>query len=116
MESLIQIQESNTSQATMFDIQGSPKINLRGYLESIDFTNLGISNYMNCSESCYIISLILLDRFQQNNPDFHITSSNIHKLAMVSIMVAVKSSEDTIYINKYYSKVFGLKINDLNNL
>ena len=71
---------------------------------------------MNCSDSCFINALILLDKFQDKNPDFHISAKNIHKLTMVSVIVSAKYNDDTVYQNAYYSKISGFKLLELNNL
>lgn len=56
------------------------------------------------------MALILLDRFQEKNPEFYVSRKNIHKLTMVSVMIATKSNEDTVYKNTYYSKISGFKL------
>lgn len=59
--------------------------------------DLGINQYMKCSQSCLVLALILLDRLQDEKPLFVVTEKNIHKLMMTAAVVAAKSHEDTIY-------------------
>jgi hypothetical protein len=41
---------------------------------------------------------------------------NIHRLLLVSVVVAVKFHEDVFYANTYYAKVGGIKTSEMNAL
>jgi hypothetical protein len=69
---------------------------------------------MGCSVSAYIYSLILIDKIQEENPGFKLTSKNVHRLLFTSIVVATKFIDDKYYKNKYYASVGGIGLNTLN--
>ena len=71
---------------------------------------------MNCSDSCYILALILLDRLRKLHPHYSLTPRNVHKLLFTAIIVAVKSNDDHYYSEEYYAKVSGLKVGELCSL
>jgi hypothetical protein len=60
--------------------------------------------------------MILLDRIQTYNPNFIISSCNIHKLLLSAMVVAAKYWDDDSYLNSYYAKVGGLAVGELNQL
>ena len=53
-------------------LNNTPGISLQDYLKRF-------SLYMECSDSCYIISLGLLDRAIENNNWLYLTPNTIHK-------------------------------------
>lgn len=71
---------------------------------------------MNCSESCFISAIILLDRIQTLNAELTLSSSNIHKMIMSAILIATKYCDDDVYNNTYYVKIAGLSVGELNEL
>ena len=46
-----------------------------------------ILKYAGCSEETFILALIYMDQVVQFNPDFVISSLNVHRLLITSIMV-----------------------------
>ena len=72
--------------------------------------------YMNASLSVYIYSLILLDRAQEYNPEFIVHKKNVHRLLLVSNLVAAKYIDDLYYKNSYYATVGGVSLKILNDL
>ena len=74
----------------------------------------GMVKYMNASLSVYIYSLILLDRAQEYNPEFIIHKRNIHRLLLVSNLVAAKYIDDLYYKNSFYATVGGVSLKVLN--
>lgn len=71
---------------------------------------------MNASLSVYIYSLMLLDRAQEFNPEFIIHKKNIHRLLLVSSLVAAKYLDDLYYKNSFYATVGGVTLKVLNQL
>ncbi|KAL6980936.1 Cyclin-U4-1 [Sarracenia purpurea var. burkii] len=64
-----------------------PAISVRCYLERI-------FRYANCSPSCFVVAYIYLDRFAQRQPLFPITSFNVHRLLITSVLVSAKFMDD----------------------
>ena len=70
--------------------------------------------YMNASVSVFVYSLALLDRAQEYNPDLVVHKKNIHRLLLVSNLVAVKYLDDMYYKNSFYANVGGVPLKALN--
>lgn len=99
-------QKSFTFSSKNFGSPSIPEISISEYLDRI-------IKYTQCSAECYIISLIYLDRIISSK-NFLITSNNIHRLMIISIMIASKLFDDNPYNNRYYSLVGGISTKELN--
>ena len=58
---------------TRFDASKPPSISVRQYLERI-------TKYAPCSSQCYTVALIYINRLCDFNPDFVVSSINVHRL------------------------------------
>ncbi|CAN0001363.1 unnamed protein product, partial [Ectocarpus sp. 4 AP-2014] len=74
-----------------------------------------ILKYSSCSNECFVLGLIYMDRFIQRN-DFALTALNVHRVAITSVMVAAKFFDDQYYNNAYYAKVGGVPCVEMNSL
>ncbi|KAK6141398.1 hypothetical protein DH2020_024846 [Rehmannia glutinosa] len=71
---------------TIFHGLRAPPLTIQQYIDRI-------FKYSCCSPSCFVIAHIYMDRFiQQTN--FFLTSLNIHRLLITSVMVAAKFIDD----------------------
>ncbi|KAH9611486.1 hypothetical protein KSS87_010183 [Heliosperma pusillum] len=86
----------------------SPPVSIRQYIERI-------FKYAGCSPSCFIVAYIYVDRYLQQSEAF-LTSLNVHRLLVTSVMVAAKFIDDAFYNNAYYAKVGGVSISEMNRL
>ena len=59
--------------------------------------------------------LIYIDRLCELN-NFIVNSYNVYKILFSSLIMAIKYNEDEFYDNKFYAKVGGLSLNEMNNL
>jgi len=101
---------SNLDKAiTKFHATRPPAIAVKEYL-------LRVVKYANCSESCYILALIYIDRLTEKRPGFVINSLNIHRLLITSIMVAAKFFDDFYFYNNDYAKIGGISTKEINSL
>jgi len=91
-----------------FEASTPPAISIKNYLHRI-------VKYTPCSAECYLLSLILIDRVVQSR-GFRVSSGNIHRILITSIMISTKLLDDVIYNNKYYSHVGGIEVKELNSL
>jgi len=91
----------------VFNAQNPPEVSIADYLARI-------VKYTPCSAECYILSLIFIDRIAENH--ILINSYNIHRLLLVTTLIAAKLLDDTTATNKYYSHVGGISIKELNSL
>jgi hypothetical protein len=72
---------------TVFHGFKAPNISIEKYLERI-------FKYANCSPSCFVVAYAYIDRFIRQQPGIPITSLNVHRLLITSVMVAAKFLDD----------------------
>lgn len=75
-----------TKDVTIFHGLRAPTISIQQYIDRI-------FKYAACSPSCFVIAHIYMDRFLQKT-DGHLTSLNVHRLLITSVMVAAKFIDD----------------------
>jgi hypothetical protein len=100
---------SSNQYITKFHALRPPAITIKDYLHRI-------AKYAACSGECFVLCLVYIDRIIQSNPNFVVTSLNIHRLLITSIMLSAKFFDDQYYNNAYYAKVGGVPPLELNNL
>ncbi|CAA0815530.1 Cyclin-U4-1 [Striga hermonthica] len=93
---------------TVFHGLREPSLSIQQYIDRI-------FKYSCCSSSCFIIAYIYLDRFVQR-ANLCLTSRNIHRLLITSVMVAAKFMDDKFFNNAYYARVGGVTTSELNKL
>ena len=71
--------------------------------------------YSKCSTECLILSLIYVDRFIQSS-NIIVDSLTIHRILLVSVVLAAKTFDDNFYTNRHYAKVGGIPVEELNCL
>lgn len=100
--------KADPGQITKFHALKSPGIGILPYLERIH-------KYASCSNECFILALIYIDRLIQRN-NFLLTELNVHRVVITSILLAAKFFDDAYYNNAYYSKVGGVLVSEMNGL
>lgn len=70
-----------------FSALTKPSISIRSYMERV-------FKYASCSDSCYIVAYIYLERFIQKQPFLPIDSFNVHRLIITSVLVSAKFMDD----------------------
>ncbi|XP_031402223.1 cyclin-P3-1 [Punica granatum] len=93
---------------TVFHGMRAPTLSIRHYIDRV-------FKYFGCSPSCFVIAQVYVDRFLKGT-DGHLTSLNVHRLLITSIMVAAKFIDDAFFNNAYYAKVGGVSTFELNRL
>ncbi|MCO5563504.1 hypothetical protein L7F22_017147 [Adiantum nelumboides] len=96
-------------QLTVFHGMKAPGIGVARYVERI-------YKYAHCSPACFVVAYAYLDRFIHRQPAVPVTSLNIHRLLITSVMVAAKFLDDAYYNNAYYAKVGGVSTTEMNRL
>eukprot|EP01018_Ginkgo_biloba_P020088 Gb_39399 [translate_table: standard] len=91
---------------TVFHGLRAPSIGIKSYLERI-------FKYANCSPSCFVVAYAYIDRFiHQKHMNLAITSLNVHRLLITSIMVAAKFLDDA-HFDEFYEFTIWLPDFDL---
>jgi len=83
---------------------------------SIHESLMRIAKYFQCSNECFVLCLVYIDRIVKLHPEFTICNLNIHRLLVTSVMLAAKFFDDIYYSNAYYGKVGGIRIKEVNAL
>lgn len=94
---------------TRFHCVRAPQISLHDYLQRI-------ATFFHCSPACFVVALVYIDRIMSAEPTFVVNKLCVHRLAVVSIMVAAKFIDDDYYSNAFYGKVAGLVPSEVNAL
>jgi len=99
----------NHAPVTRFHTLRAPQITVKAYLNRI-------AKYSICSEECFILALIYIDRLIKYNKNFLVNSLNVHRLIITSIMLAAKFFDDQYFNNAYFGKVGGVSCKEINLL
>ncbi|CAD8095181.1 unnamed protein product [Paramecium primaurelia] len=94
---------------TVFHTNKKPQITIYKYIERIKI-------YTYCSNECFILALIYIDRVQEKNSDVVINSYCVHRFMLACILLSIKYNDDDYYKNDYYSRVGGITLQELNSL
>jgi hypothetical protein len=94
---------------TRFHALRAPQITIKAYLKRI-------AKYSNCTEECFVLALIYIDRLIKKNENFLVNSLNIHRIMITSIMLAAKFFDDQYFNNAYFGKVGGVSCKEINLL
>lgn len=103
------LDEASPKWPSKFHCLRPPCITVKDYL-------VRISQYSACSGECFVLALVYIDRLIQTNPSFVVTSLNIHRLLITSVMLAAKFFDDQYVNNAYYAKVGGVPRGEMNSL
>lgn len=93
---------------TVFHGLRAPDMSIPNYLERI-------FKYSSCSPSCFVLAHIYMDRYM-HNVNAHLTSLNVHRILITSVMVAAKFIDDAFCNNAYYARVGGVSTAEINRL
>ncbi len=95
--------------STRFNAKKVPSLPIRGYIERFNL-------YLKCEEAIYVAALIYIDRVVKRNPEFLVTSRNVHRLVLTCVMVADKFLSDGFLRNTDYALVGGISNDEINQL
>ena len=93
---------------TRFHSIAKPDISLKKYMKRV-------LRYTDCELETLVCGVVYALRFAKKS-DCIITSYNVHRIVLTSIVIAMKYVEDACYTNKYMAKVGGLSLPELNRL
>lgn len=94
---------------TVFHSRKAPSISILNYLARIH-------QLAHCSESCFIVAFIYIDRLLQKNPEFPLNSLSIHRLILACVFMAIKFNDDIYYDNAFYARLGGITLEEMNYL
>ena len=76
---------------------------------------LRLVKYTQVESSTLIAMLIYIDRLCEIN-DFTINSLNIYKIIFSSLVLAIKYNEEVIFDNKFFARIGGISLSEMNFL
>lgn len=103
------LETTKKKKLTVFHGLQAPNLSIQSYIDRI-------FKYSNCSPSCFLLAYVYIDRFIHQQPEFPITTLNVHRLLITSIMLAAKFIDDAFFNNAYYAKVGGVSTLEINRL
>lgn len=106
---LVSLSPADRGQVTRFHAIKAPDISIKDYLERIQ-------KYFGCSNECFVLSLVYIDRIVKLHDEFTVSILNIHRLLITSVMLAAKFFDDVYYSNAFYVRVGGVRTKELNLL
>ena len=93
---------------TLFDLKTIPNISLYDYLYHI-------VKYTKINDTILIRALVYIDRINKKKK-FIINYYNIHKLLLISILLAAEHNKDNFVNKKIYSNIGGISLKELQKL
>lgn len=67
-----------------------------------------------CSDECYVMGLIYIDRLLELHPDIGISFNNCHNLLITSIVLAAKFHDEAYHKNQFYAEAGYITAVELN--
>eukprot|EP00826_Nyctotherus_ovalis_P052661 TRINITY_DN6725_c0_g1_i10.p1 TRINITY_DN6725_c0_g1~~TRINITY_DN6725_c0_g1_i10.p1 ORF type:complete len:197 (+),score=20.72 TRINITY_DN6725_c0_g1_i10:189-779(+) len=98
-----------TSPSTPFDALRIPHISVRDYIERM-------RKYSGCSDSCYVLCFIYIDKLLLNNESFGVSMRNAHRVILAGLVLAIKYLDDIYADNSVFARIGGISLNELNIL
>lgn len=94
---------------TCFHSLAEPSLSISAYLDSLE-------SCFGCSDECFVIALVYIDRLVKRDPAFTVCKLNCHRLVVTALMLAVKFNDDNHYTNAWYAGAGGLSCDELSKL
>lgn len=80
------MEATEIKEVTIFHGLRAPPLSIRQYIDRV-------FKYSGCSPSCFVVAKIYVDRYLQST-QVHLTSFNVHRLLITSVMLAAKFIDD----------------------
>ncbi|ORM40739.1 Cyclin-U4-1 [Babesia sp. Xinjiang] len=109
---LIRIVNNNESRkgvVTRFHSMSAPPISIPDYVNRI-------ARHVRCSNECFVLALVYIDRITKMHKNFVVSILNVHRLIITAVMLAAKFSDDVYFSNKFYAQVGGVNVTEINML
>jgi len=94
---------------TRFHARAAPAISVHDYIARI-------AKHFRCSDECFVLASVYLDRVAKQNPAFAVNKLSVHRLLLTSVVVAAKFFDDMFFTNAFYARVGGVSPGDLNEM
>lgn len=86
-----------------------PSVSLKHYIHRLH-------KFFHCSEECFILALIFLRRATKGSTSLVVCNRSVRRLLFATVMLAAKVHDDKSASNKYYAKVGGMPVAEVNKM
>lgn len=86
-----------------------PPISIQDYIQRL-------RKYFRCSDECFVLALVYMDRIGRNNATMAVCDLTVHRLLVIAVMIAAKYLDDLFYDNRHYAKAGGMTTREVNVL
>jgi len=93
----------------LFHSSRAPSLSINDYLKRI-------CTLFRCSDACFVMALVYIDRAGKADPSMTVCDLTVHRLLVTAVMLAAKFHDDLYYSNEHYAKVGGLSLKEVNCL
>lgn len=87
--------------ATPFDASRMPTISMQDYARRLQ-------QGFRCSRESYILCLVYVERILERNDGLVVTASNVHRLFLTALVIALKYNDDIHGRNSFYATIGGV--------
>ena len=94
---------------SIFNSSSVPNMTLEDFLRRLH-------KYTQFSAECLVISIVYIDRYNMEEPDFSLNNLNVYKMVLTSLLLAVKYQDDFYYDNKAFEFSGGVNASHLHQL
>lgn len=109
LSQIIEMQKKEKGKITSFHATTIPSISVNKYIERI-------GKYISCSNECYVLLIIYIDRIIKLHTDITLSLLCIHRIIITAAMLAAKFFDDMYYSNAFYAKIGGVTTEEMNQL
>jgi hypothetical protein len=109
LEGWVRLGNTQQGKVSHFHCVRAPPMGVKEYLKRI-------RKYFQCSDECFVIALVIIDRVGKVDPSLTLCELNVHRLLVSAVMLAAKFHDDIYYSNAFYAKVGGLSPKEMNQL
>ncbi len=106
LEQIVNSNRDKKKKPGIFDSKKIPRIGVKHYLERI-------VKYSRVSLETLVYSVILVDRYIENQDEYLINEFNVHKVFFVALVLSSKFHEDLRLANKDFAKIGGISKGEL---
>lgn len=105
----LMVQAATRTATTRFHSSYPPPIGIQQYIQRM-------RKYFLCSDECFVLALVYINRVGKNNPSMVVCDVSVHRLLHTAVMMAAKFQDDLYYSNAHYAKAGGMCLQEVNLL
>eukprot|EP01062_Namystynia_karyoxenos_P048278 TRINITY_DN366_c0_g1_i1.p1 TRINITY_DN366_c0_g1~~TRINITY_DN366_c0_g1_i1.p1 ORF type:complete len:210 (+),score=57.50 TRINITY_DN366_c0_g1_i1:112-741(+) len=96
------------AERTVFDGADVPRVPVQDYV-------IRMLKYSGCSSEVFTMAALYTRRLRSSG-GVRLTSLNVHRVLLACVVVAAKLRDDAFHSNRFYARMGGVELEELNNL